>query len=286
MKQKMEKPKRALAAYYSLAEAESLVGTEFKCLHGNGHAPNVFHELFMLYRDALGEPQEWTGCYSEAGKVVLREKHKPVSQKDAAEGLAKLVLDGVHLVGLLSDNKRELCREVARTLAEWPVTADLTERSWQRTAEQLVQDLSLGSAIKGFIRSARTGKENPIRRYATAIYQALLQTRWRFKEADGTSQTREGCPPWAAKTLTLPRFTKDNVRAWTALGKEMLLEQRPGFLDDEALKEQKFKWTRRAENRSSTRKVTQRAIQNEAFDDFTKELRKLTPAEDVYRGEW
>jgi hypothetical protein len=75
-------------------------------------------------------------------------------------------------------------------------------------------------------------------------------------------------------------------RAWADLGKQMLLEQRGNFMDDAALKEQKFKWTRRAENRSRNGKASLRAILNEAFDDFTKELRKLAPSENVYRGEW
>jgi hypothetical protein len=88
------------------------------------------------------------------------------------------------------------------------------------------------------------------------------------------------------KTLALPQFTKAQVRAWAVLGKEMLLEQRPNFIEDEALKEQKFKWTKRAENRSKSGKPTLRAIQNEAFDDFTKELRKLAPVENIYRGDW
>lgn len=118
------------------------------------------------------------------------------------------------------------------------------------------------------------------------MYEALYQTRWRYKQVEAGEYAREGCPAWAAKTLALPPFTGPNVRAWAALGKEMLLQQRENFLEDEALKEQKFKWTKRAENRSKSGKPTLRAIQNEAFDDFAKELRKLAPAEKLYRGEW
>jgi hypothetical protein len=81
-------------------------------------------------------------------------------------------------------------------------------------------------------------------------------------------------------------FIKANTRAWAALGKEMLLEQHPEFMQDAVLKEQKFKWIRRAENRSKSGNPTLRAILNEAFDDFAKELRRLAPVENIYRGTW
>ena len=257
------------------------------CIRSAKHAPSVWTDLFGLYLDALGESPKWTRGLSKVGKLILKGgEHKTKAQKEAAEDLVNLTLNGVHFVRMLYEKNPDLCRDVARTLKEWPVSADMAERSWQRKVENVVADLNLGSAIGGFILSARTAKENPIRRYATTIYDTLFQTRCRFKEADQRGYARQGCPPWAEKTLALPQFTKVQVRAWAVLGKEMLLEQRPNFIENEALKEQKFKWTLRAENRSKSGKPTLRAIQNEAFDDFAKELRKLAPAENIYRGEW
>lgn len=259
----------------------------FSCLRGAKHAPNVWTDLFGLYLDACGESQKWTRGLSKVGNLILKGgEHKAKAQKEAAEDLVNLTLSGVHFVSMLYETNPNLCRDVARTMGRWPVSADRTERSWQRKAENVVADLKLGSAVGGFILSARTAKENPIRRYATTIYDTLCQTRWRFKEADQRGYSRLGCPLWAEKSLALPRFTKTQVRAWAVLGKEMLLEQRPNFIEDESLKEQKFKWTKRAENRSKSGKPTLRAIQNEAFDDFAKELRKLAPVENIYCGEW
>jgi hypothetical protein len=249
------------------------------------YAPNVWPDLFGLYVDALGN-SEWARGLSKVAPFLAQGEPSAVAEKGAAEELVRSALNAVTMVRLLYQQKPELCREVARKLPAWPVAADLAEPSWQRKAERLVQDLRLGCAIQGYIRSARTAWKNPIRRYAWAIYQTLFQTRWRYKKAEAGADAPEECPPWAAKTLALPPFTKPNLRAWASLGKEMLLEQRKDFLDDAALKEQKFKWTRRAENRSKSGYPTLRSIQNEAFDDFTKELRQLAPAECIYRGEW
>ena len=256
-------------------------------IQGSKYARNADMLLYRLYMDAIGRPCEWGGCWNQAGELVLREKHKPIAQKHAAEDLITFALDAVTYVGLLYKRRPDLCREVASTLPDWPVRADRTNPAWQRRAQSLVEDLKLGGAVEGFIRSARTSNQNPIRRYATAIYDTLFQTRWKFEEA-GKRQvcTRQGCPPWAAKTLDLPLFIKANARAWAVLGKEMLLQQHPDFMEDAALKEQKFKWTRRAENRFKSGNPTRRAILNEAFDDFAKELRKLAPVENIYRATW
>jgi hypothetical protein len=276
-------------AFSSFEETESLVRKGFTrggisdC--GWKYAPEVGTGLHGLYVDARGE-WEKTGDLNKVLTAKLRAKDRAIIRKEAAEALVNLTLEGVKCVDRLHRKNPEICREVARTMEEWPVSADLAERSWQRKAENTVADLKLGSAISGFILSDRTATENPIRWYATVIYQTLFQSRWKSEEAAQRVYTRKGCPLWAEKTLALPRFLKANVRAWAVLGKEMLLEQRPNFIEDEALKEQKFKWTKRAENRSKSGKPTLRAIQNEAFDDFAKELRKLAPAENIYRGEW
>lgn len=276
--------RKPLPAFYSFAETESQGRRPLCGLHAGKYAPNVFNDLFGLYLDAVGE--ERLGGLSKVSGFVLRGESKATAQTGAAEELVRLALNGVILVGLLYKRNPELCRAVARTLAAWPVSADLTERSWQRKAERTIEDLKLGSAVEGYARAARTSAENPIRKYAYLIYETLYQTRWRYKESEARKYAREGCPAWAAKTLALPPFTKPNLRAWASLGKEMLLEQRANFLEDELLKEQKFKWVRRAENRSRRGKPTLRAVQNEAFDDFDKELRQLAPQENLFRDEW
>ena len=281
----LEETPPPLPAFRSFTETESIGYKRLKC-YGTSDAVDGFLELDGLFMDATGRPSKWHCCWNEAGEIIYREKHKPREKKDAAEALIRLTLDGVSLVSRLYEKDPNLCRNAARTLAQWPVSADMTEKSWQRKAVKVVEDLNLGSAIGGFILSARTAAENPIRRYAMTIYDTLFQTRWLFKEANNRGYQRQGCPPWAAKTLALPQFTKTSMRPWADLGKEMLLEQRANFLEDETLKEQKFKWTKRAENRSKSGRPTLRAIQNEAYDDFTKELRKLAPPENIYRGDW
>lgn len=261
------------------------------CFKGSRCQPNAALELITLYKDAIGKPDKWTGYFNEANEIILREKHKSVPPEAAAADLVGLALDAVKWVTLLYEKQPDLCRAVARTLGEWPVHADLTAKDWKRDAQRVIADLGLGSAITGYLKSARTSDDNPIRLYATAIKETLYQTRWDYMRAGDEKQagmymTHEGCPAWAAKTPNLPKFIKTNVSAWMKVGREMLLDQHPDFIDDDAFRQQKFKWTRRATNRAKSGKPTLRAVQNEAFTDIGKEMKNLAPFEDLFRGEW
>jgi hypothetical protein len=241
----------------------------------------------MLYSHAIGKPGKWRNYFDSKGKLLGGEKQKPFPPLEAANDLVRLALDAITYVELLHRREPDLCRQVARRLGRWPVAANLAVKDWKREAEDMVADVKLGAGIAGFLKSARTSDENPIRLFAAAIYDTLHQTRFQFKEI-GTNpyRTAEGCPPWASKTLDLPRFTRPAVAAWMKIGKEMLLEQLPAFLDEPMLREQRFKWEKRAKNRSRSGKPTLRAIQNEAFDDFAKEMKILAPEGDIYRGRW
>ena len=266
---------------------KNLLRTMAMKMYGGSHAPDCQRDMWMLYTDAIGKPRQWDCTFDAKGEVTRRKKRVPIPPQDAAEELVKQVIDGVSMVGLLLSREPELCQRVARRLPHWPVIADLTAKNWKHDATEAISTVQLGEGIEGFLKSARTSDENPIRLYATAIYEALHGTRFEFKSIhDNKYRTADGCPEWAAKTVHLPRFTKSDVGVWMKLGKEMLLEQRPDFLEDPLLKEQYFKWKKRAANRSRNGKPTLRAIQNEAFGDFSKELKKLAPAENVYRGDW
>lgn len=241
----------------------------------------------LLYTHAIGKAGSWRCSYDKDGQYVGREKRLPIPPLKATEELIKLALDAATYVELLRIREPDLCRQIAFRLPHWPINADLTTKDWKRESEKAIADVGLGSGIEGFLKSARTSDENPIRLYATAIYETLYQTRFDIKDIGKNSyKTEEGCPEWAKKTLDLPRFTKAGVSAWMKTGKEMLLEQRPDFLEDPSLQQQHFKWKKRAINRSRSGVPTLRAIQNEAFDDFSKELKKLAPAENLYRGKW
>ena len=245
------------------------------------NAPNAYSEIASLYEMACSNTDIWRHYRNFSGTVLQTEKFKQIDPITSASELVKLALDAASFVQMLSKKRPELCRQVARNLAVWPVIADMTETGWRNKSQRHLDDLGLGAGIAGFIRSARTADVNVIRRYATGIYDTLFQTRCMFKDANGKNRTREGCPPWAAKTLSLPPFAKDNIRDWGRLGEEMLLEQRPHFLADQELKQQAYKWKMRAKNRASERtdEVSPRLILRQAFDDFRKELKKLAPAE-------
>ncbi|MES2437462.1 MAG: hypothetical protein V4584_00255 [Verrucomicrobiota bacterium] len=266
---------------------KNLMRTMAMLIYGGEHAPDWCRDMAMLYSNAIGKPAPWHCTYDKKGRLISQEKHVPIPPHEAAEELIKLALDAAAYVELLHCRAPELCRQVAVRLPHWPIKADLTAKDWKREGETLIADIGLGSGIEGFLKSARTSDENPIRLYATAIYEALHGTRFEFKEIGNNKyRTAAGCPEWAQKTLELPMFTRSGVSAWMKVGKEMLLEQRPDFLNDPLLKEQSFKWKKRASNRSRSGKPTLRSIQNEAFGDFAKEMKNLAPVENVYRGKW
>jgi hypothetical protein len=261
-----------------------------KCLDLPEFAPNAVGEMDVLYCDALGNSgKKWSTCYDRDRNIVHRVDHVPAPPEQAAADLLTVAKDAVFYLSMLLEKRPELCRSIASRSPCWPVMADLTEKDWQAKAGETIAKLELGKDIKGLLLSARTADGNVIRCWATAIYNTLFQTRFHFLEAAEKRNkytTTEGCPAWAAKTLDLPRFTQANSRKWAKLGEEMLLQQNPQFLDSPDLAGKKRSWTQRAKQRSRSGKATEKAIQREAFEDFAKELKKLAPERDIWRGDW
>jgi len=266
-------------------------------LHGFGKvldyprfAPNAGHETFGVYSEALGlESGEWFCCFDQAGRIVHREKRVEPTPEAAAQDLLTIAQEATLLLTELLDRQPELCQSIAARKSWWPVMADLTEKDWQREIALKVAALGLGKDIKGYLLAARTADENVIRCWATAIYETLFQTRCAFKEAASGKceyKTTEGCPHWARKTLDLPPFTKADSRKWAKLGEEMLSQQQPDFLESPDLVAKKRSWTHRAQKDSRSGKVSLRAVQREAFEDFAKELKNIAPERTLWQGEW
>lgn len=253
-------------------------------------APNSLGEIDSLYSDALGEwPVKWSICHNRAGEVVHQEEYVSATPEEAAHDLLIIARNATMFLSLLLEKQPELCRRIAATQSDWPVLADLTEKDWQRVTAETVARLELGKDIQGYLRSARTADENVNRCWATAIYETLFQTRFDYKQAVEKPRkytTTEGCPEWARKTLDLPRFTRANASHWAKLGQEMLLQQKPDFLESPDLAGKKRSWTQRAENKSRLGKASLRAIQGQAFEDFAKEMKNLAPERNLWRGEW
>ncbi len=252
-------------------------------------APNCVHEIFQAYREALSRAEKFTGYLNQAGKLILREKRKAVSPEQAAKDLFTVAKNATYMLSRLVEKQPELCREIAVTSPEWPVMADLTEKNWLTPIRDVIEGIELGKDIKGFLLSARTADENVIRCWATAIYETLFQTRFDYKRAKSGKNrysTTKGCPEWVAKTLELPQFTKATSGAWARIGRQMLLEQCPDFLESPDLVEKRRSWEHRAKNDSRTGRVTIKAIQREAFDDFAKDMRAIAPEKDIYQGNW
>jgi len=261
-----------------------------KCFDTIKHAPNAFMDMDILYMEALGRADFKFEIYrSRKGDEIYRGPYIPVSAEDAANDLYKLAKSAAVFLALLFERNPDLCHQIAANKSDWPVLADLTEKDWQRPIAETISKLELGRDIKGYLLSARTSDENVIRCWASAIYETLFQTRFDYKRAvhePSRHTTTEGCPEWARKTLELPKFTKANARKWARLGEEMLLQQKPDFLESPDLATKKQSWTRRAIKDSRSGKASARAIQREAFEDFAKELKNIAPERELWRGEW
>jgi hypothetical protein len=104
-----------------------------KCL-GSSNAINGHMELDGLYLEAIGRPAKWHCWWNDAGEIAFPEKHKARPQREAAEVLVRVALSGVALVSLLHARAPELCQEVARTLAERPVSSDPLS-DWRRRVQ-------------------------------------------------------------------------------------------------------------------------------------------------------
>ena len=251
-------------------------------------APNAMIETMLCFHEACGDTSaKWHDYYDQTGKTFRREKHVALKPEEAARNLLIISNNAAAYLDLLLEKNPELCKAIAATEAHWPVSADLTEKDWQRAIAETVSKLELGRDIKGYLLAARTADDNVIRCWATAIYETLFQTRFDFRQAvkePNAYLTTDDCPQWARKTLDLPPFTKADARKWARLGEEMLLEQRPDFLESPDLAGKKRSWTHRAQNRSG--KASLRAIHREAFEDFAKELKNIAPERNLWRGEW
>ena len=256
-----------------------------------GYARNSYGEMFQLYEDATGRDTfKWHAIRNTSGKVILHEPHCPIEPEQAVRDLLTIARSATVFLEEIVKKAPDLCRRIAVAESNWPVVADLTEKDWRREIERTIGTLDLGHEIKGFLISARTAEENVIRCWATAIYETLLQSRFDFKYAithgNEYPLTTEGCPAWVEKTLNLPPFTKVDSRKWARLGEEMLLEQRPAFLESPDLAAKKRSWTHRAQKDSRLGRASLRAIHREAFEDFAKELKNLAPTKRVWDGDW
>ncbi len=253
-------------------------------------APHVCHEALDVYLDATGDStQKWFCCVNLNGEIIHREPRIAPSPEEAARDLLTIAKAATLLLTELLNSHPQLCQSLAGRQPNWPVLLDLTEKNWQRHLAETINKLGLGKEIKGYIVAARTADENVIRCWSTAIYETLYQTRFEFKRAlqgENKYATTEGCPEWARKTLDLPPFTKSDSRNWARLGEEMLLQQKPDFLDSPDLAAKKQSWSRRAEKVSRSGRISQKAVQRQAFDDFAKELKNLAPERTHWRGEW
>lgn len=253
-------------------------------------APNASMEIRVSYHDAIADgSSRWNIYRNQAGEEIHREMHIHVPPEQAARDLLAIAKNATIFLSLLLEKNPALCKGIAATKAEWPVMADMTEKSWQWQIAETVSKLEIGKDIKGYLLSARTADENVIRCWATAIYETLLQTRFDFKRAmeePNKYMTTEGCPEWARKTLNLPLFTKANARKWAKLGEEMLLQQQPDFLESPDLAAKKRSWTHRALKDSRSGKASLRAIHREAFEDLAKELKNIAPEQEHWCGEW
>ena len=253
-------------------------------------APNASIEILLCFHDARGdEPAKLHDHYDQDGKIFCTRERVPLDPEEAARNLFKIGNTATTLLSLLIEKKPELCKAIAATKSHWPVVADMTEKDWQRAIEATISKLDLGKDISGYLLSARTADGNVIRCWATAIYETLFQTRFDVKEAmkkKNTHVTLDGWPQWARKTLHLPPFTKADARKWAKLGEEMLLEQRPDFLESHDLAGKKRSWAQRAQQDSRSGKPSLRAIHREAFEDFAKEIKNIAPERNIWRGNW
>lgn len=253
-------------------------------------APNASREVFSVYCAALGNSRvKLFCCANQAGEIIHREKYVHPTQEEAVRDLLSIAQGATALLAELLNKEPELCQKIAANQSEWPVMADMTEKDWPRSIAEAVSKLELGKDIKGYLLAARTADENVIRCWAVAIYETLFQSRFIFKDAIEKPRahvTTHDCPEWVRKTLNLPLFIKGNARKWARLGEEMLLQQKPGFLESPDLAGKKRSWTHRAQKDSRSGNASPRAIHREAFEDFAKELKNIAPEQDPWPEKW
>jgi hypothetical protein len=161
--------------------------------------------------------------------------------RDAADALAHVAVDTAKWLENLSVKRAEVIREVASTMALWPVNMGMKKRATNKGgkgsvitrrdfAKEYLEGLGVGSKCK-WPSAEHTGAQGPslFRLAAERLLVDLLKMKrnpaFHFKKMT----------PWACRLVALPEpMTEDNVGKWWAVAKCLVDEQweaSPRFFD-------------------------------------------------------
>ncbi len=198
---------------------------------------------------------------------------------DAVEG-------AIGALWAIAISRPERLRALARKRCIWPVFAT-SEPGWENNAAKLIADIQLGQEcpLSPKFRDARGTDEGwPSRLWAKAAVATVTETLDRLQtyrelrdQADALVATGRWriapLPRWAAN-LTLPPLSKQSLKEWIPLVRQMIREELPGFELHEAWRSV---YRTKAQNviKNST-KITG-IVANRILGDICEALKTLAP---------
>ena len=209
-------------------------------------------------------------------------------QEDAIKDLAEVAEQAIKTLMIAEKAHPDAVRNVARNRLLWPMLASKSS-AWEQAARKRIERLKLGEGLEWLqvpFREARGADENyPARQWAKTAVRTIEHTRMRQLQF---GEYREGfeklvfdrgvdfsmTPEWAGKASRLQPLSRESVREWGKVIREMIREQVPEFHTLPA-------WTPQRNTARNTGRDKRGEIQNAILDDIVSALKSLVPSKNV-----
>ncbi|MEZ5386497.1 MAG: hypothetical protein R3F13_13375 [Prosthecobacter sp.] len=246
-------------------------------------------ELEVMTREALEDRQACLDAQIQMHEAFSKLLPRMLNgDKFAAEAVLRTAHDVTMMLQLMYRGKPELFHDKTRFMRQLPVLASLNP-GWEERARKHVERLKLGGALahSHLKPSAHKTERNLCRAWAHRAIETLEQNRygpawWQsiqpFLEAGNRPDLRLRVPPdWVVRAWQLPPLSKETVKQWAALCREMIREQVPGFHVREEFKHELSRIKARAglrEDVDAGKKLPGR-LQNALLDKIADAMRSI-----------
>lgn len=208
--------------------------------------------------------------------------------KSAAEALLTTAHHMTVMLQVMYHGNPGLFHDKTQFMQQVPVLACL-EPGWEARASTHMEHLKLGAALahSHLKPSAHKTEHNICRAWAHRAIETLEQNRygpawWQsihpYLDAGNRPDLRLRVPPdWVVRAWQLPPLSKETVKQWAALSREMIREQVPGFQEREEFKHELSRIKARTRHREDVDagKKLPGTLQNALLDKIADAIRSI-----------
>ena len=208
--------------------------------------------------------------------------------KYAAEAVLRTAHDMTAMLQAMYCTKPGLFHDKTRFMRQLPVLASL-KPGWEDRARTHMERLKLGGAMahSHLKPSAHKTERNICRAWARQAIETLEQNRYgpawwqsihHYLEAGNRPEMRLRVPPdWVVHAWQLPPLSKETVKQWAALCREMIRDQVSGFHEHEEFKHELSRIKARTRHRDDVQagRNLSGTLQNALLDKIADAMRSI-----------